>query len=122
VVWQKDFELGVEQIDKTHEEFIGLLSIAQNSSKAELTEVFAKIISHTKAHFKSEQEMMQEISLSSQKEHTDEHDKLLFEMDYFSKHPLMLRSYINERLPEWFKLHIATMDAALAAAVKNKNT
>ncbi|MDR0579161.1 MAG: hypothetical protein LBG21_00960 [Campylobacteraceae bacterium] len=46
--WRKDFELGVEQMDKTHKEFVELVAAAKNALKAELTEIFAKLISHTR--------------------------------------------------------------------------
>ncbi|MDD2761778.1 MAG: hemerythrin, partial [Methylomonas sp.] len=32
------------------------------------------------------------------------------------------RSFVRERLPQWFLLHVATMDSALSAHLKSRNS
>ena len=59
-------------------------------------------------------------------EHKGEHQRVLSEMQQFykrSKRGLteLGRSYIRERLPEWFNLHLQTMDMALVVHLQ-KNT
>lgn len=53
-------------------------------------------------------------------EHTAEHQRILGELDRFKSKVdneifMFARTYIREQIPDWFNLHLATMDSALAA-------
>jgi hemerythrin-like metal-binding protein len=119
--WRDEYALGVEFMDKTHMEFVEALNKTATLNGAEFEASFARLIEHTKAHFAAEQETMKSLRLSSMREHIDEHDKLLGEMSFFAKKPLMSKNYVTDRLPEWFALHISSMDAALAVAIKERD-
>jgi len=55
------------------------------------------------------------------------HNKVLMEMEYFIKKAdskigqMMLKSYLDEKLPSWFDLHLITMDSDLAHYLKNNS-
>jgi hemerythrin-like metal-binding protein len=121
VQWKEEYALGVEFMDRTHREFVDLLGATAALNGAEFEASFALLIEHTKAHFAAEREKMEQLKLSSMREHIDEHEKLLSEMSFFIKKPLMSKHYVSDRLPEWFALHAASMDAALASAIKERD-
>ena len=58
-------------------------------------------------------------------EHRDEHARVRGEMQHFATmiergSTIMARSWVRERLPDWFDLHARTMDSALAAHLKKQ--
>ncbi|THF56924.1 hypothetical protein E6O51_18960 [Pseudothauera rhizosphaerae] len=56
-------------------------------------------------------------------EHVNEHQRVLGELMAFGRgvqagRLKFARAYVQQSLPEWFDLHLSTMDAALAAHLK----
>jgi hemerythrin-like metal-binding protein len=115
--WKSAYELGVGFMDTTHKEFVALLDRTIVAEGETFFNGFWELIDHTRAHFDAENRAMTEINHVSRREHIDEHEKLLSEMNFFVGKPLMAKNYVASRLPEWFELHAASMDAALAAAI-----
>ena len=116
--------LHFEQMDIYHKEFIDIYnSVAENTKSYK--DVMLKIFEQTKLHFKSEEDLMDKYNYPRKKEHTDEHDKVLNEMDFFiSKADTklgekILTSYYKERLPDWFENHLISMDIDLSSFIKN---
>lgn len=116
--------LGISTMDNTHFEFIDLVNqLGAAENKAHFIELFQKFFEHTNAHFEAENQLMQQTGFPAIHEHMGEHLRVLGEMNRLSVRvkngsTLMARSYIEEHLPEWFTLHAATMDSALAAHIK----
>ncbi|MGE0014245.1 MAG: hemerythrin, partial [Azoarcus sp.] len=55
-----------------------------------------------------------------------EHQRVLAELRAFNRSVkggrlLVARAYVRESLPEWFDLHLSTMDAALAAHLRKQH-
>lgn len=118
------YHLGHDQMDKTHLEFIALVNLLHQADKAEFIQLFQKLIEHTEAHFNAEKELMEDSAFPAIREHNDEHARVIGEMYRFGRmlekgSTQMARAYVRERLPDWFNLHAATMDSALAAHLKH---
>ena len=114
--------LGVHEMDKTHEEFIHLVQQLCNVENSSFNILFQQFLAHTQAHFSHEQELMEQTRFPAIAEHTAEHRRILGELDRFNtkvRHGIFMyaRAYVREMLPDWFKLHLATMDSALAAHI-----
>lgn len=123
--WNEEFVLGIEVMDSTHKEFINLLDLVSDADKHDFSQRLAELVAHTQAHFTQEEKLMQETQFPAYSEHRDEHQRILGELMQFKKRAekgqiSFARRYIVERLPEWFKLHAASMDSALAAHLKLK--
>lgn len=119
--------LNNEAMDSMHEEFVGLLDSLKTADKRTFITLFSDLMSHTKAHFEQEQALMESSHFSATQEHCAEHLKILGELAQFEKRVVngnttMARAYVKERLPEWFALHVASMDSALAAALANQES
>lgn len=121
IPWNDALSLHISSMDDTHREFIGLINqCAACSDKHEFIALYDQLIEHTRDHFANEEEKMRQSAFPAIDEHQSDHYRVLNEMQGFKRslargrHQLV-KSYINERLPEWFALHLKTMDAALAA-------
>lgn len=118
------FLLGITSMDDTHREFISLLNELSSADNNDFADLFDQLIEHTRQHFHREEALMTEYNFPAYVEHKDEHQRVLGELDQFKKRVdkgliAFGRNYIKDRIPEWFRLHAASMDSALAAHLKN---
>lgn len=120
LVWNDELHaLRFPEMDETHREFIELLARAQGASDAELPGCLDRLLEHTRAHFARESKMMEACGLSSQAEHEAEHARILVELGQMrsraaSGRTAFVRAYLTDAIPDWFRIHLATMDSELA--------
>jgi hemerythrin-like metal-binding protein len=117
------YRLGVSTMDQTHLEFIALVNQLAVAARDDFVTLFAQLVQHTHAHFNSEAALMEQYRFPAIREHTDEHQRVLGELDRFGEKVArgsiaMGRDYVQNHLPGWFDLHARTMDSALAAHIK----
>ncbi len=111
--------LNLPEMDDTHREFVTLLVRAQNAPDAGLLPILDELLGHARAHFEHESEMMAACALGSRAEHEAEHRRVLAELGQMraraekGRFPFV-RAYLAEGVPDWFRTHLATMDADLA--------
>ena len=124
IKWDDErFVLGVEEMDNTHIEFVDLINCMSNASDAEFVYLFDQLLQHTRAHFDAESRLMMQHGFPATAEHQGEHQRVLGEMTRFCRSVrkglvALGRCYVSESLTQWFPLHAATMDSALAAHLK----
>ena len=123
----KFFLLDLDVMDDTHREFVSLVNQLSDASDKEFGALFSQLIAHTQQHFLQEEKLMTESRFPAFAEHKDEHQRIIGELNQFKKRIdkgliAFGRNYINQRMPEWFRLHAATMDSALAMHLKNTLT
>ena len=124
--WAEKYHLGLRSMDEQHRDFVSLLKDLRIADKGEFSSLFRILCEHIAAHFEFEDALMQELNFPARVEHRGEHLRVLGELVQFNRQveqgrTMMAQAYVNERLPEWFGLHVSTMDSALAAHV-NKVT
>lgn len=118
--------LNFNEIDTDHKDFVDIYNSLQDDTFESYKNVMMKILEQTKIHFCHEEELMLKHSYPRLKEHTDEHKKVLYEMEYFinSSNSMigkkLLKSYYAEGLPNWFDSHLLSMDSDLASFLKTK--
>jgi hemerythrin-like metal-binding protein len=121
--FEQRYLLGLETMDETHRTFVNLVNSLGEAGKEEFIALFAELVSHTKAHFDQENRWMKESGFPAIREHIDEHQRILGELDRFahrvaSGSVIMGRTYVTQQLPHWFDLHAKTMDSALSAHLR----
>lgn len=117
--------VGHDLIDTDHAEFISLLNALDTAGNADFPALFRQLYEHTEQHFDSENRLMADSGFPAETEHKGEHQRVLGEFKQFKARVDkglvgFGRSFVRDRLPQWFKLHVATMDSALAAHIKNR--
>ncbi len=116
--------LNLDEIDSHHKDFIDIYNSICKGDENSYKSVMLKILEQTKIHFCYEEELMKKHNYPRIKEHSDEHKKVIYEMEYFinGAHTVfgknMLKSYYNEALPNWFDSHLLSMDSDLASFLK----
>ncbi|ANQ83621.1 bacteriohemerythrin [Azoarcus olearius] len=115
--------LGVAEMDATHREFVELVGRLAAADDASFPKLFAEFHDHTRDHFFAEDAKMKATRFNAIGEHISEHQRVLIELRSFNRNVQagrmrFARAYVRENLKEWFDLHLATMDSALAAHLK----
>ena len=118
--------LNFEEMDSYHKDFVNIYNSLENDSSEAYKNVMLKILEQTRLHFCNEEELMQKYNYPRLKEHSDEHKKVLYEMEYFINGANtkigrnILKSYFLEGLPNWFDTHLLSMDSDLSSFLKEK--
>jgi hemerythrin-like metal-binding protein len=114
------YSLGVEGMDVTHREFAQLAEALAKAGDEDFPVLFQELLDHTRLHFAEEGRLMRLCKFPPIAIHEAEHARVLGDLIQLNRHiqtgrlPLA-RAYVRSGLPEWFELHLATMDRALAA-------
>jgi hemerythrin-like metal-binding protein len=117
--------LNHNEIDTLHKEFLDIYNSVNASDIQSYIEKLKELYEHSIIHFTYEEEQMDKYGYPTSKEHKDEHNKVLAEMQYFiSKSNTMigrkmLQAYYKEKLPDWFDLHLISMDSDLSGFLKS---
>jgi hemerythrin-like metal-binding protein len=121
--WHEDrHALGVAEMDATHREFVAAVAALAAAGDDAFPGMFQALAAHTRAHFDNESRLMRQCRFPAIAEHEGEHRRVLGEVAWMERllgqgRIAPVRMYVAA-LPEWFALHLATMDAALAACLK----
>lgn len=115
--------LGVDEMDGTHQEFVALVNLLIEADDAEFTHLFSKLLDHCREHFSNEGRLMRISRFPALGEHEGEHHRVYGDLVQMNRavqrgRLMLARSYVKQGLEEWFALHLATMDSALAAHLK----
>jgi hemerythrin-like metal-binding protein len=115
--------VGYELIDNDHDAFINLLNELDSADNANFPALFQQLYEHTEQHFDHENQLMKQSSYPGETEHKGEHQRVLGEFKQFKSRVdkgmiVFGRSFVKDRLPQWFGLHVTTMDSALTAHIK----
>lgn len=128
----KEFEpekhlLRFDSMDELHQEFLDIYNSVNLAEINSFKEKLTVLLAHSKKHFAHEEALMDEYGYSTQKEHKDEHNKVLAEMEYFlnlsqsSFGQKMMKAYYLEKIPSWFDLHLISMDSDLVYFLNTKS-
>lgn len=117
------YSLGLASMDATHQEFLERLAVLARAGDADFPRLFQELVDHTRMHFAEEGRLMRLDAFPALGEHEGEHQRLLGDLLQFNRgvkrgRLTLARAYVRSGLPEWFELHLATMDSALAAHLK----
>ncbi|WP_419769589.1 MAG: bacteriohemerythrin [Candidatus Marinarcus sp.] len=114
-------------MDELHQEFLDIYNSVDSRSTKSLQDKLTVLLAHSKKHFFQEEQLMDTYGYLTSKEHKEEHNKVLAEMQYFLNlsqsvfGQKMLKAYYMEKIPSWFDLHLLSMDSDLAHFLKQKS-
>ena len=115
--------LGVAEMDATHREFTALVNLLAESDDADFAALFGKLLDHCRLHFTNEGRLMRISRFPALGEHEGEHHRIYGDLVQMQRavqrgRLALPRAFVKQGLEEWFALHLASMDAALAAHLK----
>jgi hemerythrin len=123
VQWQDGLRVGNDIIDADHQVTVAQLNTLVDADASEFPRLYAEFFHHLKEHFEREEGLMQDSGFPAYLIHRNEHRRVLAEFERFQArisggNLAMARAYVAEIVPNWFATHLATMDAATAAYIR----
>lgn len=128
-------QVALDFMNRDHAEFVALRDkllklLTTQAAAAEVDELLAELLVHTRRHFAEEERLMQEIQFPPYPVHKGEHDSVLAEMSAQLKrweqgrNAVALREWLDRSVGDWFENHVSTMDFVTARfiAMKQKLT
>lgn len=126
IQWSEQLSLGVEQIDSQHKELIAIANelieaVLQGQSKDSVDDVVKRLREYTVFHFKSEEELMEEIRYPRRGEQMQEHKRLKREVKEYQRQIYRREEVtpeaILEFIKDWLLKHILAYDRDLAGFI-----
>jgi hemerythrin len=116
--WRDEFDVGHEDMDATHREFVSCVDALLGAPDDELPARLEALAEHTKRHFAEEDEAMRRGAYNAGGCHVQEHAAVLKSLDEVQAalrqgRPAVVRAFA-EALADWFPEHARVMDLGLA--------
>lgn len=121
------FVPGIDEIDDFRREFVALINALDDATGSEFIGLFAELLYRTRDYFEVENNLMKSSGFPTRHDHEAEHRQIIGELTRLQQRlkkgqiPLV-RSYVRERLPNWFMQHALTVDNALATHLQRKQS
>ncbi len=126
MLWSKEFELGIEMIDKQHKKLFDIIDKSKKveqdirdniDSYDEIMLILEEMEHYTRIHFAYEEGILERTGYDSLEDQKYEHESFLFHVHEiigkdFDYSQLETIQNINDYLYEWLKDHIMIKDAA----------
>ncbi len=122
--WQEGvYTLDDASMDGNHRHFVDLARRLETASDEAFPALFQELVDHTRLHFAEEGRLMRLHGFPALGEHEGEHHRVFGDLLQFNRQIkrgriALPRAYVRRGLTEWFELHLATMDAALARHIQ----
>lgn len=126
--WKKEYNLGIEEIDRQHKEFVRNLSllidaIGKNSLQKDLQKVLEGISNYAEYHFSTEERYFDEFYYEGAVEHKEKHqefrNKIKELLEKFSRDELTLSYELADFLEDWLFDHLLNMDGKYVECFKS---
>ena len=116
--WNDAFEVGHDEMDATHKEFVTCVDALLRASDDQLVTRLQAFAEHAQRHFAEEDEAMRSGAYNAGGCHIDEHAAVLRSLDEVREalsqgRPAVVRAFA-EALAGWFPEHARVMDQGLA--------
>ena len=129
VNWNESWLIGVQEVDAQHKNLVSLLNqlhqaMSEGKGKDVLGGILDGLVSYTKAHFSTEERMMEKIGYPDLLEHKREHmaltKKVLDFQQQFKAGGAGMSVGIIEFLRTWLQSHILGTDVKYVPLVHSK--
>lgn len=117
------YALGVDTMDDMHHEYLMLFDSLISSDDRDFIHVFDIYLDHVRRHFTNENILMEKSGFPATEIHQGEHSSVLERLEELyamanNNQIIMVRTWMERNMPEWFISHLRSMDNALAKHLK----
>jgi hemerythrin-like metal-binding protein len=122
VEWSEEFSINVKLLDEQHQQMLDIVNslhaaVESSADKETLNKILIDLYVHTRAHFSTEDKLMQEHNYPGYEQHLHEHHVLLQQLDNLisgvsdGKSPTFRSDY--DISSDWVLIHIFKSDKEL---------
>lgn len=119
IVWRKEFETGISDIDHEHRELVELINrlhedVTSGTDQARVSEFLGEVFARIAAHFALEESIMRKHAYDEYEAHKAEHERLLDEIrDLMDGATTEYAHSLSTVVHDWFVNHFKSKDARL---------
>lgn len=122
-LWSPELSTGLKVMDQLHHDFLDALSRLPTVKEEEFENTYAVFVRKVEHAFANEEIWMEEIDFPGLKNHREQHARVLCALHKVHSKVMQGqiaegRHVVRDLLPQWFSLHLSTMDMALGMAVQ----
>lgn len=130
IAWDDRSNVNVHEIDAQHRQLVSLINqlneaMLLRQGRAALTEILARLIDETRAHFAAEETLMIAHAYPDYEGHRQQHEKLLKQIvalhKEFEAGDILLSFAIMLDLKAWALRHISSSDKRLGLYLNDKD-
>ncbi|MFU0800408.1 MAG: hemerythrin family protein [Xylanivirga thermophila] len=132
IVWRKDLEIGIEELDKQHKALIEhasdlLEACANGKGKEEVKDTLEFVSEYAVTHLKDEEAYQRKYNYPLYENHARVHKNFLEKVEQLKKQfeeegpTLHFTIQFNREVVDWFINHISKMDKEFAKYVKENS-
>lgn len=122
--WHDDLQLGYGPIDDIHAEFVALVDALIGACDEGVAAALSAVHVHSREHFASEEQWMQESDFPARDCHANEHAAVLQSMEGVARRvargDFEAGRHLARALADWFPGHADHLDSALAHWMCNR--
>ena len=122
ITWSSDMRVGQARMDAAHEALLAELAALESAGEADFCDRFCSMVVRLERDFREEERLMEEIDSPGLCIHREHHARVLAAL-HGAAGRAMQADCRDARaavalLPDWFMLHLSTMDTALALTLE----
>ena len=117
VAWSPEMALGNVAIDTAHKGLCDQMLILLSGPDCELDSGLPLLVDQLERDFREEEELMEGADFPGIRSHREEHARVLSALHHISPGDPVAAREILQLMAQWFPLHLATQDKALAIAL-----
>jgi hemerythrin len=122
VEWTPTMALGVDALDAPHRHLLEQMNGLLNGSDSDVTQGMEALVTAMECDFREEEALMEQITYPGIRAHMEQHARVLAALHRIEPDDVAAAREALVLLPQWFALHLATLDTALAVALELAGT
>jgi hemerythrin len=123
ITWADDYLIGVDEVDQQHKYLFELINeTLQCNGKTSLQLSLVKLYKYTREHFTAEEAIMKDIDYPNYKQHQEQHNSLITQLNEKSSDALQdpnKRAELDSFLVSWLIVHILGQDTPIGHFLRN---
>jgi hemerythrin len=115
--WNRSMDTGVVVMDEVHRDLLAQMNALLNGSDADVAQGMERLVELMEHDFRDEEALMERIGYPGIRPHMEQHARVLGALHRIEPGDVTAARAALVLLPQWFEMHLATLDTALAVAI-----
>jgi hemerythrin len=109
--------LGADAMDEVHRDLLAQMNALLNGSDSDVAQGMEGLVELMERDFRGEEALMERIGYPGIRPHMEQHARVLAALHRIEPGDVLAARAALVLLPQWFEVHLATLDAALLVAL-----
>ena len=115
--WKLGMGASVDAMNEVHRDLLGQIYALLTGSDDDVAQRMEHLVELMERDFREEEELMEQIKFPGIRAHMEQHARVLAALHRIEPGDVPAARAALVLLPQWFELHLATLDQALAEAL-----